>query len=156
MPAMSSPTLLLTRFERYLAGVFHPLPEERLIAGMIQSFYGWFFPFLRNAFICGVLKYLADASGSVTLQVFAIVAYVALGAYCLSHVNMWAVTPFHFVKHKRLAFWLDGLVTLAVLISLGYAIFATTRFAIDEIAKGHAASRSSNVPRSPAAPSPTP
>ena len=37
-----------------------------------------------NAFICGVLQYLADASGSIALQVFAIIAYVALAAYCLS------------------------------------------------------------------------
>ena len=147
---------LLVRFENYLAGVFHPLPQERVVAGIIQSFYGWFFPFLRNAFICGVLQYLADASGSVTLQIFAIVAYVALAAYCLSYVNMWAVTPFHFVKHKRLAFWLDGLVTLAVLLALGYAILAGTLFGINEIAKGHAASRSSNVPRSSAGPSANP
>ena len=51
------------------------------------------------------------------------------------------VTPFHFVKHKRIGFWLDALVTLAVLLSLGYAILAGTSFAIDEIAKGHTASR---------------
>jgi hypothetical protein len=78
----------------------------------------------------------------VTLQIFAIVAYVALAAYCLSYINVWAVTPFHFVKHKRLALVLDGLVTLAVLVSLGYAIFAGTLYGINEIAKGHAASRS--------------
>jgi hypothetical protein len=144
---------LLARFEAYLAGVFHPLPEERVVTGAIQSVYGWFFPFLRNAFICGVLQYLADASGSVTLQALAIVAYVALAAYCLSYVNMWVLTPFHFVKHKRLAFALDALVTLAVLISLGYAILAGTRFAIDEIAKGHALSRSSAA-QSPAGPAP--
>jgi hypothetical protein len=52
----------------------------------------------------------------------------------------------HFVKHKQLGSWLDGLVTLAVLLSLGYAIWAGTVFATDEIAKGHAASRS-NAPR---------
>ena len=138
---------LLARFEAYLAGVFHPLPEERVVTGAIQSVYAWFFPFLRNAFICGVLQYLADASGSVTLQALAIVAYVALAAYCLSYVNMWVLTPFHFVKHKRLAF----AVTLAVLLSLGYAILAGTRFAIDEIAKGHALSRGSAA-QTPAAP----
>ena len=144
---------LLARFESYLAGVFHPLPQERVVTGAIQSVYAWFFPFLRNAFICGVLQYLADASGSVTLQALAIVAYVALAAYCLSYVNMWVLTPFHFVEHKRLAFALDALVTLAVLLSLGYAILAGTRFAIDEIAKGHALSRSSAA-QSPAGPAP--
>ena len=72
---------LLARFETYLAGAFHPVPQERVIAGAIQSFYGWFFAFLRNAFICGVLQYLADASGSIALQVFAIIAYIALAAY---------------------------------------------------------------------------
>jgi hypothetical protein len=149
MTYTSAAGLLLARFETYLAGVFHPVPQERVVTGAIQSFYGWFFPFLRNAFICGVLQYLADASGSMTLQVLAIVAYVALAAYCLSYINIWVLTPFHFVKHKRLAFLLDGLVTLAVLLSLGYAILAGTSFAIDEIAKGHAASRG-NAPHNSA------
>jgi hypothetical protein len=133
---------LLTRFETYLAGVFHPIPEERVVAGAIQSFYGWVFPFLRNAFICGVLKYLADASGSMMLQTLAIIAYVVLVGYCLSYIIAGALTPFHFVKYRRLGVLLDALVTLAVLSSLGYAIFIGTRFAIDEIARGHVASRS--------------
>src|SRR5215510_14456373 len=125
---------LLARFENYLAGVFHPFPQERVITGAIQSVYTWFFAFLRNAVICGVLQYLADASGSLMLQVLAIIAYIALAAYC-PYVNMWVLTPFHFVKHKRLAFFLDAVATLAVLLSLGYAVLAGTRFAIDEIAK---------------------
>jgi hypothetical protein len=148
MTSVNTARLLLTRFETYLAGVFHPIPEERVAAGLIQSFYGWFFPFLRNAVICGFLQYLAEKSGSVTLQAFAIVAYVALAAYCLSYVNMWAVTPFHFVKHRRLGRLLDGLVTLAVLLSLGYAVLAGTQFAIAEIARGHAETRG-NAPRAP-------
>jgi hypothetical protein len=142
MTAIGAANRLLARLESYLAGVFHPLPQERVVTGAIQSVYAWFFPFLRNAFICGVLQYLADASGSVTLQALAIVAYAALAAYCLSYINMWVLTPFHFVRHKRLAFLLDALVTLAVLLSLGYAILAGTRFAIDEIARGHAVSKS--------------
>ena len=87
MTSISAAKRLLTRVETYLAGVFHPFPQER--------------------------------------------------------INMWVLTPFHFMKHKRLGSWLDGLVTLAVLLSLGYAIWSGTVFAIDEIAKGHAASRSS-------------
>jgi hypothetical protein len=141
---------LLTRFENYLAGVFHPIPEEQVVAGAIQSFYGWVFPFLRNAFICGVLKYLADASGSLTLQTLAIIAYVVLVGYCLSYIIAGALTPFHFVKYRRLGVLLDALVTLAVLSSLGYAIFLGTRFAIDEIARGHVASRSIAPHSSPA------
>jgi hypothetical protein len=83
----------------------------------------------------------------------AIVAYVALAAYGLSYINMWVLTPLHVVKHKRLGVLLDGLTTLAVFLLLSYAIFAGTLFAINEIAKGHAASRgnpphSSTVPRS--------
>ena len=118
MTTIGAAKRLLTGLESYLAGIFHPLPEERVITGAIQSVYNWFFPFLRNAFICGVLQYLADASGSVMLQVMAIIAYAALAAYCLSYVNVWVLTPFHFVKHKRLAFFLDAVVTLAVLLSL--------------------------------------
>jgi hypothetical protein len=143
MPFIGAANLLLARVEHYLAGVFQPIPKERIIAGIITSFYERLFAFLRNAFICGVLQYLADASGSITLQILAIVGYVAIAAYCLSNINMWVLTPFHFVRHKRLAFLLDGFVTLLVLLSLGYAILAGTRFGINEIAKGHAASHTS-------------
>jgi hypothetical protein len=103
---------------------------------------------LRNAIVCGVLQYLADASGSMTLQILAIVAYLALAAYGLSYINMWVLTPFHFVKHRRVGAFLDGLATLAVVLSLSYAIFAGTLFAINEIAKGHAASRGNPPPSS--------
>src|SRR5262245_62890592 len=89
---------LLARFENYLAGVFHPFPQERVITGAIQSVYTWFFAFLRNAVICGVLQYLADASGSVMLQVLAIIAYVALEAYCVYSVNMWELPQLLFVR----------------------------------------------------------
>ena len=82
MTSISAAKHLRTRVETYLAGVFHPFPEERVIAGTIQSFYGWFFPLLRNAVICGALQYFADASGSMTLQILAIIGYVVLAAYC--------------------------------------------------------------------------
>jgi hypothetical protein len=149
MTAISAAQRLLVRVETYLAGVFHPSPEERVIAGTIQSFYGWFFALLRNAFICGALQYFAEKSGSMTLKTLVIIGYVVLAAYCLSYINLWVLTPFHFVKHKRLGTWLDGLLTLAVLLSLGYAIWKGTGFAIDEIAKGHAASRGNASLNSP-------
>src|SRR5262249_40363938 len=149
MTSISVAKLLFARFENYIAGVFHPIPEERVVAGVIQSFYGWFFPFLRNAFICGVLKYLADASGSTPLQTLAIVGYGVLVGYCFSYIIAGALTPFHFVKYRRVGVLLDVLVTLAILLSLGYAIFVGTRFAIDEIARGHVASRSSAPHSSP-------
>jgi hypothetical protein len=137
---------LLTRLESYLAGAFHPIPQERLVANAIQSSCSWILSLLRNAIVCGVLQYLADASGSMTLQILAIVAYVALAAYGLSYINMWVLTPFHFVKHRRLGVFLDAVIALAVFLSLSYAIFAGTRFAINEIAKGHAVSRSNPPP----------
>src|SRR5262245_19216178 len=87
-------------------------------------------------------KVSCSASGCMTLQALAIIAYVVLVGYCLSYIIAGALTPFHFVKYRRLGVLLDALVTLAVLLSLGYAIFLGTRFAIDEIARGHVASRS--------------
>ena len=93
MTSISAAKRLRTRVETYLAGVFHPFPEERVIAGTIQSFYGWFFPLLRNAVICGALQYFADASGSMTLQILAIIGYIALAAYCFSYINMWVARP---------------------------------------------------------------
>ena len=101
MTSIGAAQRLLVRVETYLAGVFHPSPEERVIAGTIQSFYGWFFALLRNAFICGALQYFAEKSGSMTLQILVIIGYVVLAAYCLSYINLWVLTPFHFVKHKR-------------------------------------------------------
>jgi uncharacterized membrane protein len=121
-----------------------PIPEERIVAGLVQSFYTWFFAIIRNAFICGVLRYLADVSKSPTLQTLADVAYFVLAAYCLSYINMWVLTPFHFVKHKRLGLFLDGLVTLIVLLALWYAILWGIPFAIGEIASGHAASHNAS------------
>src|SRR5260370_35564999 len=144
MTSISAAKRLLTRVETYLAGVFHPFPEERVIAGTIQSFYGWFFPLLRNAVICGALQYFADASGSMTLQILAIIGYIVLAAYCFSYINMWVLTPFHFVKHNHLGAWFDGLVTLPVLVWFGNAICAGTAFAINEIPKGPAPSRTTN------------
>jgi hypothetical protein len=149
MTLISPTQRLLTRVETYLAGVVHPFPEERIIAGTIQSFAGWFFQLLRNAVICGSLQYFADTTGSMTLQILAIISYIVLAAYCFSYINVWVLTPFHFVRHERLASWLDWLVTLAVLLLLGYAIWKGTVFAIDEIAKGHAASHSSAPHNSP-------
>jgi hypothetical protein len=149
MTLISPTQRLLTRVETYLAGVVHPFPEERIIAGTIQSFAGWFFQLLRNAVICGSLQYFADTTGSMTLQILAIISYIVLAAYCFSYINVWVLTPFHFVKHKQLASWLDGLVTLAVLLLLIYAIGAGTVFAIGEITKGHAASHSSAPRNSP-------
>lgn len=141
MSYISAAKLLSAQIENYLTGVFRPIPQERIVAGMIQSFYAWFFAILRNAFICGVLRYLADVSKSPTLKALADVAYFVLAAYCLSYINMWVLTPFHFVKYKRLGLLLDGLVTLIVLLALWYAILWGIPFAIGEIASGHAASR---------------
>jgi hypothetical protein len=140
---------LFTRVETYLAGAFHPFPEERVIAGTIQSFSGWFFGLLRNAVICGALRYFADTTGSMLLYILATIGYLVLAVYCFSYMMYGVLTPFHFVKHKQLASWLDWLVTLAVLLLLGYAIWKGTTFAIDEIAKGHAASHGNAPPNSP-------
>ena len=65
MTYTSAARLLLSRFETYLAGVFHPVPQERVVTGAIQSFYGWFFPFLfathSFAVSCNILPTQAAA-----------------------------------------------------------------------------------------------
>ena len=50
MTSITTARPLLTRFETYLAGAFHPIPHERVVAGMVQSFYGWFFSFCATHF----------------------------------------------------------------------------------------------------------
>ena len=42
---------LLTRLESYLAGAFHPIPQERLVANAIQSSCSWILALLRD--LCG-------------------------------------------------------------------------------------------------------
>jgi hypothetical protein len=84
---------LLTRFENYLKGALHPIPVEAVVAQTVQSFSNWFFSLLRNALICGLLQYLSDVSGSMTLRILAIIAYFALAAYCLSYATIGVLTP---------------------------------------------------------------
>jgi hypothetical protein len=56
MTSISAAKRVLTRVETYLAGVFHPFPEERVIAGTIQSSTGGFFRF------CGTQLFAAPCS----------------------------------------------------------------------------------------------
>jgi hypothetical protein len=138
--AADSAKPLVAQFENYFRSAFHPVPQEAAVAQTIQALFVWFFALLRNIVICGFLQYLADVSGSIPLQIFSIIAYIAIAVYCLSYVATGVFTPFHFVKHKRLGSFLDGLVTLIIMLSLIYAIFGGMWFSINEIAKGHAAS----------------
>jgi hypothetical protein len=143
MTSFGAAKLMLTHFEDYLRGVFHPIPEERIVAGLLQSFSEWLFTFLRNASLCGLLWYLADQSESLLLPILAISAYVVLLVYCLSYINWYVLTPFHFVKHKRLGLFLDGVATVGVIILLGSAIWGGTHLAISAFSKGHTASHTS-------------
>jgi hypothetical protein len=77
------------------------------------------------------------------LQISAILAYVALLVYCLSYINWYVLTPFHFVKHKRLGLFLDGVATVGVIILLGSAIWGGTHLAIKAFSEGHAAPHTS-------------
>jgi hypothetical protein len=151
--SVSSGKVLLTRFEDYLKGALHPIPEEAVVAKTVQSFFSWFFSLLRNALICGLLQYLSDVSGSIPLKLLAIISYIMLATYCLSYINIGVLTPFHFVKHKRLGNLLDGLVTIGMILSVISVIGGGMWFSINEIAKGHAASRI-NPPRHSTSPSP--
>jgi hypothetical protein len=143
MTSFDSAKPLLTRFEDRLKGDFHPIPEERIVAGLLKSFSEWFFTFLRNASLCGLLWYLAGESESLLLRILAILAYVALLVYCLSYINWYVLTPFHFVKHKRLGLFLDGVVTVGVIILLWSAIWGGTHLAIHAFSKGHTAAHTS-------------
>ena len=64
MTYTSAANSLLARFETYLAGVFHPVPQERVVAGAIQSFYTWFSHFSAthsSAVSCSILRTRAGA-----------------------------------------------------------------------------------------------
>jgi hypothetical protein len=127
------------QLESYLRSTFHT--REAAVAPAIQALFVWFFSLLRNIVVCGFLQYLADVSGSIPLKIFSITAYVAIAVYCISYVPMRVFTPFHFVKHKRISVVLDGFVTLAIMLPVMFLILGGMWFSINEIAKGHAASR---------------
>jgi hypothetical protein len=64
MTSISAAERLLTRVETYLAGVFHPFPEERVIAGNIQSFYGGFFCFCGTQLFAAPYSILQTRAGA--------------------------------------------------------------------------------------------
>jgi hypothetical protein len=137
------------RFQNYLAGIAHPVPEEQVLAKMAQSFYRWIFDLLRSGVIAGGLQYFGDTTGSLTLKILWIAAYVALAGYCLSYIT-WMFTPFHFVRDKRLGWYLNVLATLVVVVPIWGIVLLGLPYTINEIAHSQAATHSSST-TSPAA-----
>jgi hypothetical protein len=142
-------TILFPRFQTYLAGIAHPVPEEQVLARMAQSFYKWIFDLLRSGVIAGGLQYFGDTTGSLTLKILWIVAYVALAGYCLSY-STWMFTPFHFVKDQRLGWYLNVLATLIVVVPIWGVVLLGLPFTINEIANSQAATHGSSTALPPA------
>jgi hypothetical protein len=87
-----------------------------------HTFSKWIFELFRNAMIAGVLKYLSDRSSSWLLWLASEIAFAALLFYCLSYVNSWMLRPFHPLKNKQIAFWLNFVVTLCFSIPFWFAV----------------------------------
>ena len=64
MTYISAANSLLTRFETYLAGVFHPVPQERVVAGAYSPSTPGFLHFSAtpsSAASCSILRTRAGA-----------------------------------------------------------------------------------------------
>jgi hypothetical protein len=63
------------------------------------------------------------------------VAFVALVLYCSAYNNTFMFRFFHPLKNQQLAFILDVIVTLAIILPLALAIYRGIPAAIDAIAQ---------------------
>jgi hypothetical protein len=108
---------------------------EYWVAEKIQSLTKWIFDLFRNAIVAGVLNYLADKSGSLSLKIAAAVASGALLAYCITYLNIFALRLFHPLKNQRFAFFLNAAFGVAIIVPLSLMITYTILAAIDAIAQ---------------------
>jgi hypothetical protein len=108
----------LASFGRYLSGVFVVFTEsgDYWAARKIQSMSKWIFDILKNAMVAGTLKFLADKSGFLILRIVSDVAFLALLAYVTAYNNTFMFRFFHPLKNQRLAFALDVVISIAIVL----------------------------------------
>ncbi len=124
-PAIKGSKIPFPRFQAYLRESFQWVPTEVATAARIRDLVKWFFDLLKNAVVAGVLKYLADKTGSALLRTVADFALLFLLVYCWSYVNTWHIAIFH------------GLVLNVVLcLALWWVIMRGIAVSVDEVAKG--------------------
>jgi hypothetical protein len=124
-------------FGRYLSGVFVVFTgsSDYWYAGKVQCLSKWIFDVLKNAMVAGTLKFLADKTGFLILRIASDVAFLALLAYVTAYNNTFMFRFFHPLKNQRLAFALDAIVSMAILLPVFLVIYWAIPAAIDAIAK---------------------
>ncbi|HWM31017.1 MAG TPA: hypothetical protein VNO69_04880 [Methyloceanibacter sp.] len=123
-------------FKAYLKQFVGPAhPNDIGTAENTQRFTKWLFDFARNVMIVGVVRYIADVTGSLSVRIIDMVLSGALIAFIFSHIQVWHLHPFGFLNNERVATALDFVVTILVSIALFSAAQITIFTAIEEIAK---------------------
>lgn len=135
-PAIKGSKIPFPRFQAYLRESFQWVPTEVATAARIRDLVKWFFDLLKNAVVAGVLKYLADKTGSALLRTVADFALLFLLVYCWSYVNTWHIAIFHGLQNKKLAAALDLVLNVVLCLALWWVIMRGIAVSVDEVAKG--------------------
>ena len=120
-----------SRLQTYLKNSLVIHPQYQLITNTTRALIKWFFDFLRNLLIAGLLLFLGIKSNNANLQYFAYVIVWLLSLYLFSYLNFWIISPFYWMKNQTLARWFD--ITVHALIY--GALSVASVFLVGEIVK---------------------
>ena len=119
-----------------------PAPAHDLFASsqaeILRGLTKWFFEFLRNVMILGIIKFVADQSGDPVLYGLYVLATAMLLFYILTYIHSWRLRPFAFLGDGGMAKSLDFAISGALAgLLVGLSIMALD-IAVNEIAKAQA------------------
>jgi hypothetical protein len=127
---------LLARLQAYSSGVPWPLEEvDTAFVRSVRPPVKWLFDPIRNVFILGILKYVANKSGNPVLKDLYQICFALLIAYCLSYTQNFHFRFFHPWWPANWAKVADNLLILAVIVPLTWIIVYMLPIAIEDIAK---------------------
>ena len=123
----------------YMQQLFQPSGDlDTGAAEVTRRWTKWLFDFTRNVMIVGVIKYVADKSGSWMLYAFYLIASGGLLAYIysyMSYMQVWRFRPFSFLSNVGAAKILNWFADLALVMALFGLAQVAIIAAIREIAK---------------------
>jgi hypothetical protein len=122
-------------FDSYRKQLFVRPEGELAVLEAVRNFSKWFFDLLRNFVLVGGLKYFAEKSASPILLVLHEVALVVIFFYCLSYADQWYLNLFGFLENKRLAYWLDIILNIAISIVIFAIINQAASIIVAEISR---------------------
>jgi hypothetical protein len=124
-------------FFDWLRGTFVVHEESKKSAETFRVFIKWTFELLRNLMIVGLLQYFAQKTGHRLLQSLAGMSSVMLYMYLYGYVDSYALRPFHPLKNKKVAMWLNFICELVIVGGAWWICQYTILTAIAAIAAGY-------------------